>query len=243
MQGKLDLVHHGLGNLEATERQLGITLAFVAGAVNAGGFMVVGQYTSHMSGIVSAIADHSALGAWRLVLAGLLALLSFTAGAACSAMMINWGRRHHRRSQYALPLLLEILLLLSFGLISGLAGIQLSADLVIVPLLCFLMGLQNALITKVSGARIRTTHVTGIVTDIGIELGKLAYWNRHGEGATKPFVRADRGKLKLLGSLLTAFFVGGVSGAFGFAHVGALACLPLALILLLLSSAIIRVSN
>ena len=36
-------------------------------------------------------------------------------------------------------------------------------------------GLQNALITKLSRAEIRTTHITGIVTDIGIELGKLLY--------------------------------------------------------------------
>ncbi|MFX4396989.1 YoaK family protein, partial [Acinetobacter baumannii] len=62
---------------------------------------------------------------------------------------------------------------------------------VAVPLLCFIMGLQNAIITKVSQARIRTTHVTGITTDIGIELGKLAYWNPGG-GEGPPAVRADR---------------------------------------------------
>ncbi|WP_164176991.1 DUF1275 family protein, partial [Streptococcus pneumoniae] len=75
-------------------------------------------------------------------------------------------------------------------------------------------GLQNAIITKVSQARIRTTHVTGIVTDIGIELGKLIYWNRsRGEGLD--MVRADRDKLRLLGALLAAFFAGGVLGALG----------------------------
>ena len=38
-------------------RRLGQSLAFVAGAANAGGFLAVKQYTSHMSGIVSAMAD------------------------------------------------------------------------------------------------------------------------------------------------------------------------------------------
>ncbi|MBB5446986.1 uncharacterized membrane protein YoaK (UPF0700 family) [Paraburkholderia sp. WSM4177] len=52
-------------------RQLGLSLAFVAGATNAGGFLAVKQYTSHMSGIVSAIADQTALGDIRLVLAGI----------------------------------------------------------------------------------------------------------------------------------------------------------------------------
>jgi len=49
------------------DRQLGFGLAFCAGAINAGGFLAVKQYTSHMTGIVSAIADNVALGAYGLV--------------------------------------------------------------------------------------------------------------------------------------------------------------------------------
>jgi uncharacterized membrane protein YoaK (UPF0700 family) len=51
----------------AADTQLGLVLTFVAGATNAGGFLTIGQYTSHMSGIFSAMADHLALGrsAWH----------------------------------------------------------------------------------------------------------------------------------------------------------------------------------
>ena len=63
-------------------RQLGLSLAFVAGAANAGGFLAVNQYTSHMTGIVSAMTDDLALGNVALALAGLGALLSFIAGPA-----------------------------------------------------------------------------------------------------------------------------------------------------------------
>lgn len=218
---------------EGTDRQLALVLSFVAGAVNAGALVAVGQYTSHMSGIVSALADHLAIGAWLLIAGGIAALVAFTAGAAASAWLINWARRHHGGAQYALPLLLESALLAGFGL-AGLAfqgahGFALAA----VPLLCFIMGLQNATITKVSGARMRTTHVTGIVTDIGIELGKFAYWNR----SELPPVLADRRKLRLLTFLLAAFFLGGVTGALGFARLGFAATLPLALILALYGSA------
>ena len=66
-------------------------------------------------------------------------------------------------------------------------------------MLCFIMGLQNATVTKISGARIRTTHVTGMVTDVGIELGKLVYWNRDPIRSETLRVRADRPKLRLLG--------------------------------------------
>src|SRR5690606_33247435 len=89
-------------------------------------------------------------------------------------------------------------------------------------------------VTKISGARMRTTHVTGIVTDIGIELGKLVYWNRI--PTARHFVRADRGKLRLLALLLASFFVGGVTGAIGYNGLGFLFSVPLGALLLLLAS-------
>ncbi|MBR0673786.1 YoaK family protein [Neoroseomonas soli] len=223
---------------EATEAQLGLTLTFVAGAINAGGFMVVGHYTSHMSGIVSAMADHAALGMGTLAAAGLVALLSFMAGAAHSAWLINLGRRLGWRSRFALPLLVEAALLLAFGLMGALLDSHIVA-VPVVPLLCFLMGVQNATITKISGARMRTTHVTGIVTDLGIEIGKLFYWNRDGDAASGEMVRADRAKMRLLGGLLGCFAVGGVTGALSFAWIGLAACLPLAVVLLVLANAVI----
>src|SRR5688500_3296997 len=88
-------------------RQLGMMLALVAGAANAGGYVAVHQYTSHMTGIVAAMADHVATGALHLVLAGLAALVAFVAGAASCALIVNFGRRRGLHSLYALPLLFE----------------------------------------------------------------------------------------------------------------------------------------
>ncbi|HEX7934525.1 MAG TPA: YoaK family protein [Paraburkholderia sp.] len=219
---------------DATNRRLGRSLAFVAGAANAGGFLVVGQYTSHMSGIVSSLADSLALGNITIAVAGLSSLLSFLAGAATSAILINWGRRKQLRSQYAMPLVLEAALLLLFGLLgSNLETHHLLFVPATVCLLCYVMGLQNAVITKISKAEIRTTHVTGLVTDIGIELGKLFYWNA---GATpQDLVRADRKKLVLLGSLLLSFLIGGLAGAAGFRHLGFVSTVPLAIVLITLA--------
>lgn len=211
---------------EAIDRHLAFYLTFVAGAANAGGFMAVHQYTSHMSGIMSAIADNVVLGNIALVAAGLGALSSFIAGAATSAILINWGRRRELQAEYALPLLFEALLLVGFAMTGALfdlnEGVTVSAT---VTLLCFIMGLQNAIITKLSGARIRTTHVTGLVTDAGIELGKLVYWNRN---ETRAPVRADRDKFKLLASLIALFLVGGICGAILFGALGVVAALFLA---------------
>jgi uncharacterized membrane protein YoaK (UPF0700 family) len=213
-------------------RHLGVLLCFVAGAINAGGFLAVRQYTSHMTGIVSDMADNLALGAYRLVLPGLGALLSFLAGAACSAIMVNYARRRRMHGEYALPLLLEALLLLGFGVLGAqLAGIAGLFVPLTVMMLCFIMGLQNALITKISKAEIRTTHITGIVTDIGIELGKLAYWNGREVEPGQHRVQANAERLWLLVALVSAFFAGGVSGALGFQTMGYTATVPLALLL------------
>lgn len=213
--------------------RLGAVLAFVAGATNAGGFLAVGQYTSHMTGMVSAMADNIVLGHTSLVLAALAALLTFVAGAMATAIIVNWGMRRHLRSAYSLPLLLEAALLLVFGLLGASLGLQTALLVpVTVLLLCFMMGLQNAVISKISHAEIRTTHVTGLVTDFGIELGKLVYYNRLAGAGT---VRASRVRLRTQGLLIGLFFVGGVSGALGFQFAGYITTVPLALLLLTLA--------
>lgn len=219
-------------------RHLAYFLTFTAGAVNAGGFLAVQQYTSHMSGIVSMMADHMALGGAVVVLQGLAALLSFLAGAASSAFLINFGRRSSLSSEYALPLLFEAALLLGFGLLgANLESMRWFYVPGTVMLLCYIMGLQNAMITKVSRSEIRTTHVTGMVTDIGIELGKLFYWNfSKGEALSLAPVRADRGKLIVLSLMVTLFFAGGVTGAYSFFNFGFGSTWPLALLLTILAA-------
>jgi uncharacterized membrane protein YoaK (UPF0700 family) len=220
---------------QEANRQLAHFLAFIAGATNAGGYVAVKQYTSHMSGIVSAMADATAVQDLGWLAAASSALLAFLVGAGSTAILVNWGRRRDLHSEYALPLMVEAALLVCFGLTGGhLAHHEWFVVPATVALLCFTMGLQNAIITKISQAEIRTTHVTGMVTDIGIELGKALYWNRR-RGDELTAVRADMEKLWLLVSLVGLFFIGGVTGAIGFKRVGFLATLPLAVVLLMLA--------
>lgn len=96
-----------------------------------------------------------------------------------------------------------------------------------VMLPCFIMGLQNAVITKLSHAEIRTTHLT----DIGIELGKLFYRNAAGAPSHLRVV-ANRDRLRVLTLLFVFFFFGGLLGAVGFRNVGYVSTVPLAMLLL-----------
>jgi len=219
----------GRERTETANRHLARYLAFIAGAANAGGFLAVRQYTSHMSGIVSLMADNLAMGSVWLMLSGLAAVMSFLLGAFLTTLYVRWARGRGMESEYALPLLGEAVLLLIFGL----TGRVFSGGHVLdtVMLLCFTMGLQNAIITKISDAVIRTTHLTGMLTDIGIALGRLM----HG-GPEDVVANAELTRLRLLSSLVVLFFAGGVVGALGFKHVGFLFTVPLALVLLLLAA-------
>jgi uncharacterized membrane protein YoaK (UPF0700 family) len=97
----------------------------------------------------------------------------------------------------------------------------------------FTMGLQNAIVTKLSGAVIRTTHLTGMVTDVGIKLGRMLYALFTGGPL---MAHVEVGKLRLLTSLIGLFFTGGLIGALGFKHAGFLFTLPLAAVLLVLAA-------
>ncbi|MGC2402903.1 MAG: YoaK family protein [Acidobacteriaceae bacterium] len=214
---------------DVANRHVARYLAFVAGAANAGGFFAVHQYTSHMSGIVSAAADDLAVGSIHLVWKGFVAVFAFFSGACTSTVLIRWGRDRELHSQYALPLLSEAMLLAIFGLIGQrFTGSQVLGTVI---LLCFSMGLQNAMITKISGSVIRTTHLTGLLTDIGIAIGRLSYSSsRQDVQAAEEF-----STLRLLVSLVVLFFIGGVIGAVGFRHVGFLFTMPLSAMLVLLA--------
>jgi uncharacterized membrane protein YoaK (UPF0700 family) len=209
---------------DRANRHLARYLAFVAGAANAGGYLAVRQYTSHMSGIVAAMADDLALGAYPLVLRGLAALLAFLSGAVTTTLLVRWARSRNLLSEYALPLMVEAVLLMVFGLTGKVFTGEPVIDTIV--LLCFTMGLQNAMVTKISNSVIRTTHITGMVTDIGIALGRVA-WSKGTRG--KESLEPELSSLRLLTSLIALFCVGGTIGAIGFKRIGFLFTIPLAL--------------
>ena len=213
---------------------LGLILAFVAGAINAGGFLAIGLYTSHMTGLLSSLAYDIAT---HKVIAGFAVLsyfLAFLAGAITSTLLVNWARAKRLHSEFALVLLWEAMLLTIFALFAphlAKTGGGIAANLTI-ALLCYTMGLQNAVITKVSKAVIRTTHVTGITTDLGIEIGRYLF-SRIIQSKSTGF---DLRKIRLFLGLLLCFLCGGVLGSALFAIEGFYGVMPFALLLAIIAS-------
>ncbi|WNN42660.1 YoaK family protein [Winslowiella toletana] len=191
------------------DSQLACTLAAVAGALNTMAFEIVGFFSANMTGNVSSFSDHLAKANISAGMFFLSILFMFIAGAAFSTMIINAGRRNKIRSIYAVNILIEGAALLTLGVIESWFRPEASGSFLILSL-SFLMGLQNAVVTRISNARVRTTHVSGASTDIGIELAMLFDVLRRKESPKDAPIYLERLKLHFL--TISCFCAGGVAG-------------------------------
>ncbi|MFX0543083.1 YoaK family protein [Roseovarius sp. S4756] len=198
------LIRVGDERTKSIDLALAGLLSCVAGALNAVGFLVAGSFTANMTGNVSMFAEYLAQREVFIALsfAGLVA--AFILGAGVAAFGIKTGEKRQNRSVYALAIAAEavILLALSLALILHPSSAE---EAYLISVLSFVMGFQNAVTTVISRARVRTTHVSGMATDVGIELAAML----DGPSAR----RETLPKLKLHSLTLVSFAAGGICGA------------------------------
>lgn len=198
-------------------------LALLAGSVNAVGLLgFQHQSVSHLSGTATLFGVQLASSGdavWHL--AGVL--LSFLVGAVLSGLIIG-GTALQLGRHYSIALLIEGLLLLAAMWLLQRGS---HSGMYLASAAC---GLQNALVTTYSGALIRTTHVTGLFTDLGIMIGLRL--------RGRPF---DRRRALLYGVIISGFILGGAAGAglFGALGFGALLVPGLMAMLLALGYAVV----
>jgi uncharacterized membrane protein YoaK (UPF0700 family) len=212
--------HEGPARDPRTNTILASYLATVAGFVNSGGFVMIGSFTSHVTGSVGRLGDDLARGDTPAAVSALSLVLAFFTGAVLASLVLERSDDSRPATRYAVALLVEAGVLLGFVFIAGLSRTThpriLDAQ---AALLCLAMGMQNSLVTRLSGAVVRTTHLTGVVTDLGIEVARWYRWYR----AQVPFPswRAstavpDRpvvGRISLLSAVAASFITGAVLGA------------------------------
>jgi uncharacterized membrane protein YoaK (UPF0700 family) len=154
-----------------------LLLCAAAGAVNGVAFVMCEQYVTHVTGTVTRMGlEGPRLG---LMAEYGLVLLAFIAGAAVSVMWIQARARRGRRPQWSLPLIWVAFLLAGvavageadwFGPFGGLHTTD-PPPAVLLSVLAFAMGLQNASVASTTGLAVRTTHLTGPSTDLGVHIG------------------------------------------------------------------------
>lgn len=217
------------------QARLAISLSLVGGFTNAVAFVAAGNFASHVTGHSTMVGIRMAGGARDLLFyAGMVG--SFLLGAVTSAVMTELAKRRGAASKYVWPLTVEagLLVVLMGGLNAGWAGTGRAgaagtvrqAELLF--LAAYAMGLQNATITKISGAVVRSTHLTGVVTDLGIESVQLGmylwdrlrgrWWQRAGRVLRVSQRHPTVQRVALLGSIWGSFVCGATLGAVLFAE-------------------------
>jgi uncharacterized membrane protein YoaK (UPF0700 family) len=215
--------HQGASRTDRHNRHLAGALAAVAGFVNSSGFLLIGTFTSHVTGNVGRMTHDVAAGKGGATALALTMIAAFFAGAFVASMAIESNAFARRATTYGALLLGEAALLASFF---ALAQLLPSANPRVhdaeAAILCAAMGMQNSLVTRLSGAVVRTTHLTGVVTDLGIESARWFRYLRHRVGVrsrlrlTVSAAAAERPhlpKTALLATILAAFVTGGLAGA------------------------------
>jgi len=180
-----------------------IALSCVAGMVNVVGFLgFEHQAITHLTGTTSQLGMALVQRDWRNVghLWGIL--IAFCLGATLSGLIVQDATLRLGRRYGVVLLLVSLLLLVSIPLFKQ----QQIWGALAAAMAC---GLQNAMATTFSGAVVRTTHLSGMFTDLGIGLGHLL------RGLPLPMKR-----LTLSGLIISGFLAGGVGGAWLFLHFG-----------------------
>lgn len=222
------------------QARLAITLAWVAGYTNIITVLTCGHVTSHVSGTTSDLGSAAAAGNWRVGGFLLFLLAAFFLGAAASGFATEFGKRRGWESIFVLPMALEAVLLALFA-----AGVEMHQSGAIergLPLYLMTgaaslaMGLQNATITRISNGVVRTTHVTGVLTDLGLETAQFILWLRDRQRNSPPAsVRAlvhgaqnhpTALRLLLLLSIVASFALGAGLGTAAYQFVHRLAMIP-----------------
>jgi uncharacterized membrane protein YoaK (UPF0700 family) len=210
-------------------------LAATAGYVNSGGFVLIGSFTSHVTGSIGRFANDLANGSFGASISALSLALAFFGGAVAASFVLD-GSSAKVPLRYCFALAIEAGLLLCFVFIAGLSRTTHPRLLdAMAALLCAAMGLQNSLVTRLSGAIVRTTHLTGIVTDLAAETVRWYRWYHWrlltGPRPSQPPRQPPDGRIALLLTITIAFVVGAAAGAVLTARASRWAmCLPAALV-------------
>lgn len=206
------LTREGSERTIAIDMKLAAVLSVVAGAVNSAGFHALGFFSANMTGNASMLSDFLAVGNIAGAAGFLMIIVLFIAGAFSAARMIAFGRRRAIRAIYAYVISFEAIALIMLGLIVVIIGTERAAPFLLLGL-SFLMGLQNAATTRISNSRVRTTHISGVATDIGISLAAL----NGGAGADEQHARS---MLRLHVLTIACFISGGVAGVMFYEMIG-----------------------
>ncbi|MPR33593.1 YoaK family protein [Salmonirosea aquatica] len=184
--------------------RLGVLTAFSAGMVNVASVIIFFAFASNVTGHYAILAQEISRGQWYQVAVVMGWILLFFLGSFVSNFIVINLTHKNKYVAHALPLVLEMACLLGVGVYGQFSyqGTLVETE-ILVAFMLFSMGLQNGLTASISNFSVKTTHLTGLTTDLGILVSMF----------TQKEYRADRvlvGKAKLLFAIAGSYLTGGV---------------------------------
>lgn len=201
------LKHQGVRRTHIHNVRLAVLLSLTAGLVNGEGLLGFSVLTTNVTGHAALFAENISVKSWSTSCVIALWMLLFLSGAFISGLIIDVLGKNQRYSNF-IPLTGEFLILITAAFLGG-RFTNIAARQFFAGSLLFAMGMQNALVSMISKSVVRTTHLTGTFTDLGIELAQLKCCSSEKKAELKSSIG-----LKL--SIITSFISGALLGAYAF---------------------------
>ncbi|WP_276360752.1 YoaK family protein [Daejeonella sp. H1SJ63] len=222
--------HKGKGRTFHHNRRLAAILSLTAGIVNIIGVLSIQTLTTNVTGHFAFFAEEIVNDRYLNSLIFLVYILAFLFGAFISNLLIELNSKKNPLIAHSFPMGIEIFILTLIGLY-GYSWLSYGWNPHFIAYsLLFAMGMQNALVTTISSSTVRTTHLTGLFTDLGIELSQLFFYRQEDE-RTK-LIKSIRLRMVIIVFFFSGCIIGGF--AFGILNMQALliasVCLIMALI-------------
>ncbi len=184
--------------------RLGTLTAFTAGTINIASLLIFLSFTSNVTGHYAIFAAEISKGNWsQVAVVGLWIFLFFFGGFVSNFIVITFNKKS-KYFAHSMPLLLEIACLLFVGIYGQLYYRKtLEETELLVALMLFATGLQNGLTASISNFSVKTTHLTGTTTDLGILFSMFTKkeFRKNGELVARA---------KLLMSIMVSYVLGAV---------------------------------
>ena len=200
--------HQGKSRTSKHNLRLAALLSFVAGIVNVTGVLAAKTLTTNVTGHFAFFAEEITKHEYQAAIVFLIYTLFFLAGAFTSNFLAQLVSEKKQELSHLPAIAIEFLILVTLGLLDPQSDLNLADGKWIAFGLLFAMGIQNALVTKISQSTVRTTHLTGLFTDLGIELSQLFFYKKPEER------KALRISIYLRLSIISFFFLGCFTGGF-----------------------------
>lgn len=204
--------HQGKARTFLHNLRLAALLSMVAGIVNITGVLALKTLTTNVTGHFAYFAEEMMRKDYAIAITFLVFTLCFLLGSFIANTVVEMVLLKRPRLAHVVPIAIEIGILTAIALCFGNSSIYAWHGKIEAFMMLFAMGMQNSLVTKISQSTVRTTHLTGLFTDLGIELSQLLFYKKP-EQQTKL-----KTNIYLRLSIISFFFIGCVLGGFAYGY-------------------------